>query len=145
MVLPHDFAWVAIVTLVALLFYAWTGVFVGRARGRHGVAAPAMTGHPAFERAVRVQANTLEWLAIFVPALWLFAIYANADVGAALGLIWIVGRYLYMQGYIQEAGKRSLGFMVQGAATLVLVFGGLVGAVWSLAHTGVRSLILTRT
>ena len=36
-----------------------------------GIDAPAMTGHPEFERAVRAHANTLEWLPIFLPSLWL--------------------------------------------------------------------------
>ena len=134
MSLPPDHAWVALVTLLALLFYAWTGVAAGRARYRHGVAAPAMTGHPAFGRAARVQANTLEWLVIFLPALWLFAIYANAPLAVVLGLVWIAARFLYMRGYLKEAGQRSTGFLVQGVATLALVIGAVGGAVWSLVH-----------
>ena len=33
-----------------------------------------MSGHPNFERHVRVQENTVEQLVIFLPALFLFAI-----------------------------------------------------------------------
>ena len=36
------------------------------------------------------------------------------------------------QGYIAEAGKRSMGFLVQGIAVLVLFLGGLAWAVMSL-------------
>ena len=130
-------AWVAIVTLLSLLFYAYTGVQVGRGRGRHGVDAPAMTGPPEFERLVRVQANTLEWLVIYLPSLWLFAAYVSATVGALLGVVWIVGRVLYARGYARAAAQRSTGFMIQLAAIAVLLFGALGGAAWSLVgHSG---------
>jgi len=49
----------AVITVLALLFYVWTGISVARARGKHGVKAPTMTGPAEFECAVRVQANTL--------------------------------------------------------------------------------------
>jgi hypothetical protein len=44
----------------------------------------------------RVQMNTLEWMPIFLPSLWLFAIYISDPIAAGLGLVWIVGRILYM-------------------------------------------------
>ena len=84
--------WTAVVTLLALLVYAWMGVQVGRARGKSGISAPAMTGDPSLERAVRVQSNTLEWLPIFLASLWLFAIYWNELVAAGMGIVWIIGR-----------------------------------------------------
>ena len=46
---------VAIVTLVALLVYFYMGMRVGRGRVLYGITAPAVTGHPDFERAYRVQ------------------------------------------------------------------------------------------
>jgi len=41
--------------------------------------------------------------AIFLPSLWLFAIYISDGLAAALGLVWIAGRILYMTGYSQAA------------------------------------------
>ena len=67
---------VALVTVVALMLFAWQGFRVGSARSRYGVEAPATTGHPDFERHFRVQANTLEGLVLFLPSLWLFALGA---------------------------------------------------------------------
>lgn len=131
---PHS--WVTIVTLVALLVYVWMGVRVGGARKKSGIAAPAMTGDPELERHIRVQANTLEWLPIFLPSLWLFAIYWSDMVAAGLGVVWIIGRVLYALGYAQSADKRELGFMVQMAATAVLLFGALGRAIWMLAVVG---------
>ena len=52
---------------LALLEYFIFGALVGQARGKHGVEAPAVTGHPEFERRLRVQQNTLEQLMIFIP------------------------------------------------------------------------------
>jgi glutathione S-transferase len=121
---PH--AYTAIVTLLALLTYVWMGLMVGAARRKSGIAAPAMTGDPLLERTIRAHYNTLEWLPIFLPSLWLFSIYWSADlVAAALGLVWIVGRIVYQLGYAQAPEKREVGFMIQMGATAVLLFGAL--------------------
>jgi len=121
--------WLTIITLLSLLFYVVTSAAVGHARAKHKVAAPAMVGPPAFERAVRVQANTLEWLPIYLPSLWLFAAVVNAPVAVALGAVWLVGRIIYMAAYLGAADKRGLGFTIQFLAAMALVFGGLIGAV----------------
>jgi glutathione S-transferase len=116
----------ALVTLAALFVYLWFAVLVGKARIQYKIAAPAVTGDPAFERLYRVQMNTLEWLPIFLPSLWLFA-YFVSDAGAALlGLVWIGGRIAYKQGYEAAAEKRSLGFGIQGLAAAVLALGALI-------------------
>ena len=129
-------ALVAIVTILALLLYFVMGLRVGQARSRFAVPAPAIAGNPDFERVFRVQANTLEWLPIFLPALWMFALYWNDLVASGIGVVWIVGRYLYMTGYSKEASARSAGFGVQALATGVLLFGALGKAVMVAAHIG---------
>jgi uncharacterized membrane protein YecN with MAPEG domain len=121
---------VAIVTLAALLLYFVMAIEVGRARARFGVPAPAISGHVDFERVFRVQANTLEWLPIFLVSLWLFAIYWSDLVAAGLGAVWIVGRILYMTGYAKAAEARSTGFLIQFAATIALLLGALGRLVW---------------
>ena len=126
------YAWVAIVTIASLIFYVVTGFQVGRGRSKHGVAAPAMTGHPDFERLVRVQANTLEWMVIYLPALWLFGVYVDARLAALLGVVWIVGRVIYARAYARDPASRTTGFAIQGLATLALMLGGLGGATWAL-------------
>ena len=128
--------WTAVVSLLALLIYFCMRLNVGRARGKTGIAAPAMTGDPILERAVRVHYNTLEWLPIFLVSLWLFAIYWNELVAAGVGVVWIVGRVIYSTGYMADPGKRSTGFLIQLAAVAVLLFGALGKIVWSLATGG---------
>lgn len=120
----------AVVTLMTLLLYFYMSLRVGQARTKYGVVAPAITGNADFERTFRVHANTLEWLPIFLASLWLFAIYWDDRVAAGLGLIWIIGRALYMTGYSKEAGARRLGFAVQALATGVLLFGALGRILW---------------
>jgi uncharacterized membrane protein YecN with MAPEG domain len=128
---------VALVTLLSLLVYLWMGLRVGGARSKFGVEAPATSGSPEFERYFRVHYNTLEWLVIYLPSLWLFAIYVNDLIAAGVGLVWIVGRILYALGYVKEAGRRSLGFLIQMLATAVLLFGSLGYIVWGLVQHGV--------
>lgn len=118
-------AYVAIVSLLALLVYFWMGLQVGRARAKCGVQAPAMTGDPVLERTIRAHYNTLEWLPLFLVPLWLFAIYWSDLVAALVGLVWIVGRVLYQMGYVRDPSKREAGFLIQALAVAVLLFGSL--------------------
>ena len=100
----------ALVTVLAVALYFFTGMLVARARQKFGVPAPAMSGHPDFDRVFRVQMNTLEWMPIFLPSLWLFAFYVSDWAAAVLGLVWIGGRVLYIRGYSAAAEKRHQGF-----------------------------------
>jgi glutathione S-transferase len=117
----------AIVTLLAMGFYFFTGIAVAKARVKFGVKAPAMAGHPDFERVFRVQMNTLEWMPLFLPSLWLFAFYVNDIAGAAIGVVWIFGRILYFRGYTAAAEKRGTGFGIQALAASALFVGAFAG------------------
>lgn len=124
----------ALVTLLAVILYFWIGFRVGQARVKFGVKPPATTGNPDFERAFRIQMNTLEWMPIFLPAIWLAAIYVS-DIGAALlGVVWIAGRVLYMRGYAEAAEKRETGFFVQAIAAGLLWLAALIGVLASMLH-----------
>jgi glutathione S-transferase len=124
----------ALVTCLAIALYFFTSIRVAKARAKFGIKAPAITGNDDFERVFRVQMNTLEWLPIFLPSLWLFAIYISDPVAAAIGLLWIAGRALYMTGYSQAANKRGRGFGIQALATGILWLGALGAIVWRLIH-----------
>ncbi|MCP3387012.1 MULTISPECIES: MAPEG family protein [unclassified Bradyrhizobium] len=118
----------ALVTLLAIAFYLFVTINVSRARSRTGIKVPATSGHPDFERAFRIQANTLEWMPIVLPSLWLSAVYIGDTVAAALGAVWIIGRVVYFIGYSKAAAKRGPGFLIQALAALALWVGAL-GAV----------------
>jgi glutathione S-transferase len=104
------FHFTALVTCLAVLFYFFTTIQVSKARAAYGIKVPAVAGNADFERVFRVQMNTLEWMPIFLPSLWLFAIYISDAIAAVLGLVWIAGRILYMTGYSQAAAKRGRSF-----------------------------------
>jgi uncharacterized MAPEG superfamily protein len=121
-------AYVAVVILLALLQYVVFGALVGRARGRYGVKAPAVTGHEIFERYFRAHYNTLELLVAFVPAIWLFGTYVSPSWAAGLGLVYLVGRVLYLRGYVADPAKREIGFGLSVLPIIVLIVGALWGA-----------------
>lgn len=118
---PHA----ALATGLAILIYVWTGFVVGKARKLHGVDYPNTHGPDDFNRVWRAHQNTLEQLVIFLPSLWLFALVVNELWAGILGLIWAVGRILYVRGYIVAAPKRAPGFTIAILATAVLLFGAL--------------------
>jgi len=124
----------ALVTLLAVLFYIVVITDVGRARARHGIQAPAITGNPDFERRYRVQMNTLEWMPVFLPSLWLFAITISDPIAAAIGLVWIIGRIIYYVSYVRLPAKRHAGFMIQFLAAFALWAGAIGALVWKLIH-----------
>ena len=121
------YPYTAAATLLALLLYLVLVMAVGRARGKYGIKAPAVTGNEHFERTYRVQMNTVEQMVFFLPALWLYALLVN-DIGAAVGgLIWVIGRAVYAAGYIAEPTKRGTGMMISFIAQIGLFLGALYG------------------
>lgn len=120
----------SLVTLLVCMLILATGINVGRARGRYGIKAPAVTGHELFERAYRVQMNTLENVVLMLPALWLYAGFIG-DRGAAIaGGIWLVARIWYALAYSASPAKRGPAFAIGMAA-----FAGLwLGAAWGVVR-----------
>ena len=116
---------VLVVTILALMQFLYFGMQVGGARGRTGLKAPAVSGNDEFERVFRVHQNTLEQLVVFVPALWIFAHVVNPLWGAGIGLIYIVGRFIYGAAYKKDPGTRAIGFTVSYVPSMVML-------VWSL-------------
>jgi len=128
-------AYVDIVTALAVLQFIVFGFKVGGARGRYGVKAPAITGNEIFERHFRVQQNTLEQLIAFLPGIYLFAHYFSPRVAAALGVVYLIGRELYAFTYVKDPDNRGVGFGMTFLPMVILVLGGLVGAVRALFFT----------
>ena len=129
----------AAVTILAVLVCFYTGIVVGNMRAKHGIKAPAVSGHPQFDRAYRVQMNTLEQIVIFLPLLWIATSFpiSMGYLAPALGLVWVVGRIVYMQGYMADPEKRGTGFIIGGVACLGLLILSLIGLVqaWMAIHS----------
>lgn len=116
---------VAVTAVLQLLFFS---ALVGQARGKYGVAAPAVVGHEIFERAYRVQMNTLELLVAFLPALFLAGKYWSQPAVAGLGAIYLLGRFIYWRAYMGAPKSRGLGFGLSSLPILLLLVAALVGA-----------------
>lgn len=133
--LVHHLPLTVLATLVALVVYFLMGLSVGQARTRFSVPAPATTGSPDFERRFRVHMNTLEWMPLFLPTLWLTASYWGDAPAAAAGAVWSVGRILYMTGYARDPKARGPGFAIQALTTLGLLIASLAGVGLQLYQT----------
>lgn len=120
---------VEIVIALAALQLVYFSLRVGHARGKYNVPAPATTGNEMFERFYRVQMNTLEMIVVFIPAIWLFGEHISPLWATILGAVYLVGRFAYLFGYVAEPKKRGPGFGLSFLPTLILLLGGLGGAV----------------
>lgn len=122
---------VELVAILAVIQFLFFGFRAGQARAQSGLKAPAVTGHDGFERAHRVQTNTLELLIAFLPSLFIAAHHWPPLLVSALGAVYLVGRALYARAYVADPSSRGRGFMVSFApiATLaIMAFLGILGA-----------------
>ncbi len=120
--------YVSLVTLLLVIQYLIFMLMVGAARSKSGIKAPAVTGDEQFERAYRVQMNTMEQLVMTLPAMWLSGLYFEPFVAALLGLTFFLGRVLYRVGYMKDPDKRGAGFGIGLLSTV-----GLIGtALWGM-------------
>ena len=117
---------VALLAVAELMFFA---VLVGRARGRYGVKAPAVSGHEMFERAYRVQMNTLELMVLFLPALFIAGKYWPQHYVAGVGSVYLIGRIIYWRSYVAAPASRGLGFALSMIPIMALIIGGLVAII----------------
>lgn len=121
--LPVLVAWLTVVLLLVVT------LLTGRARGKYGIAAPAVSGPPLFERTYRVQMNTLEHTVIFLPALWLASQSGHPACAGILGLAWLVGRVGYVPAYIRNPPSRHYPFLLAMIALLLMLILGAWGVV----------------
>jgi uncharacterized MAPEG superfamily protein len=132
------FLWTATVTLLIGFFYFFTAFRVGNLRQKHGIRAPATGGHPEFDRAYRVQLNTLEQMGIVLPFLWVAAFYPIpwAWLAPLIGVLWVLSRIVYRVGYMADPDTRLAGAMLGGLCDLALFIIAAVGVarVWFIPH-----------
>jgi glutathione S-transferase len=116
------------ITLLTVVLMFGLTFNVGRARAKYQVKAPAVTGHELFERAYRIQLNTIENVLMFLPALWLYAVFLSDKGAGDSGAIWLIARVWYAIAYQVNPAKRGLGFIIS-----ILVIAGL----WAGAAYGI--------
>ncbi len=127
---------VYLVMMMSLLQFWLFGLAVGSARVKYGVPAPATSGNPDFERVYRVQMNTLEQLAMFIPSMLIYAHFINARWAAGLGALYVIGRIIYFVGYKMDAKKRGWGFLVSSLPVIILMIGSIIALVRALISSG---------
>ena len=130
----------ACATLLAVMILFYTFGQAGKMRSRHKILAPAITGHPEFERALRVQMNTVEQVVIFLPLLWIATTYFRIYgwLPATLGFVWCLGRIIYSMGYMAAAEKRGTGFIISMLANVAL----LILSIYGLTATFIAGTVL---
>ena len=121
--------YVELVALLAVLQFFFFGVMTGRARAKSGLKAPATTGDEGFERMYRVQMNTLEVLVVFLPSLFIAAKYWPTLLVAGLGLVYLIGRFIYWRAYVGNPSTRPLGFMLSILPSVLLALLALIGII----------------
>ncbi len=119
----------ALVTIAAIFYTFVLSARVGALRVKTGVAAPATSGDPIFERAFRVHMNTVEQLVMFLPVLWLSVQVIGDAWTGLIGVVWLAGRIFYASGYMKNPTKRGPGMLITLSATLALVIVTIVGIV----------------
>ena len=119
-------AFIHFLALLAVFQYLLFVARAGQARDRYHIKAPAVTGDENFERAYRVQMNTLEQLIIFLPALLIAGHYVPGVWVSALGVAYLVGRMLYGRAYVRDPASRGPGFIMAMVANVLLLLTGLL-------------------
>lgn len=116
---------VFIVVVLALIQYIAFAMLVGRARAKYNVKAPATSGDPVFERYFRVQQNTLEQLVVFLPAIFIYSQLGNPMYAAGFGVVYLIGRMLYLRSYVKDPASRGIGFMLTFLPSVLMLIGSL--------------------
>ena len=116
-------------TIASLLMYIWVFMNAAKARSTHKIQAPTMDGPLEFLSVMRVQANTVEQLVLFLPLLWICSFFMSDMIAASLGAVWVLGRIVYALGYYQAPNKRTLGFGLSSLASASLLIASIVGLI----------------
>lgn len=119
----------SLVTLLIALYYLWVGIRVGLVRFKVKIPAPAVSGDPLLERAIRVQMNAVEHAPALLPALWLAAMWMSDTWAAVVGLVWVLARVAYQSLYMANPASRGPAYGAQFFAIVILIGMGLVGVV----------------
>lgn len=120
---------VGLITLLAMVLLFWVLFRVGGARTKYGVKAPLSDGPEEFLRIVRVQHNTVEQMVLFLPLLWVCALFFNPLLASVLGAIWLIARVWYALAYTADADKRHVPFLIAVVVNVVLFATSLIGVI----------------
>ncbi len=117
------FGWpfTGLVTLFTLLVVFVLAYQVGVARKKYNVSVPNTTGPEEFMCVFRAHANSVEYLVIFLPLLWITALAARDEIAAVIGVFWPISRIIYAMAYYKNPKNRFPGF-VMGVTVIAILF-----------------------
>ncbi|XP_051276820.1 microsomal glutathione S-transferase 2 isoform X2 [Dicentrarchus labrax] len=107
---------------------------VGWSRMAHKVLPPSVTGPPQFERTFRAHQNCVECYPVFLVTLWTCGMFFSELTAAAVGLVYIIARQIYFNGYVKSTKKRLPGFYLTLAVFVTLSLLGLIGILRGILH-----------
>src|SRR6266700_6499734 len=126
--MPLAYYLAAVDTILACLLTLALGGWSAYHRAKYKIEAPAVVGHPQFERAHRTHINTVENLVLLIPLLWIASVFYGGQLPFWLGLIWVVSRIIYAIGYAQTNTQMrgpgaGLGFLALVGLLVLSVIG----------------------
>ncbi|XP_070693259.1 microsomal glutathione S-transferase 2 [Pempheris klunzingeri] len=124
----------AAVSLLSALQMGYLARRVGLSRITHKVLPPSVTGPPEFERTFRAHQNCVECYPVFLVTLWTCGLFFSEVTAAAGGLLYIIARQIYVNGYVKSTKKRLLGFYLTLAVFVTLSLLGLSGILHGILH-----------
>jgi glutathione S-transferase len=62
------------------------------------------------------------WLAVFYPIRWPW-------LAPLIGVVWLLGRILYMRGYMADPNKRLTGAAMTGVSNIIMFFIAAAGVI----------------
>jgi uncharacterized MAPEG superfamily protein len=73
--------------------------------------------------------NTLEQMGLMLPLFWVATLFpaAPAAVVPLTGLVWVIGRILYMSAYLKDPARRGPGMAIGMLCTLALLILAIAG------------------
>jgi uncharacterized membrane protein YecN with MAPEG domain len=124
-----------LVIVLAVVEVLVLAMLVARGRGKYGVPAPAMTGHPRWERLCRVHQNSIEQLVMFIPLFFAYVLNVGVYSGLILGVVYLIARIVYAVGYVRDPGSRAVGAFLTLGVQAWLAVGALIGLAAKVARS----------
>eukprot|EP00112_Aurelia_sp_Birch-Aquarium-sp1_P006228 Seg1691.5 transcript_id=Seg1691.5/GoldUCD/mRNA.D3Y31 product="Microsomal glutathione S-transferase 2" protein_id=Seg1691.5/GoldUCD/D3Y31 len=98
------------ITLFSSIQMASFAKRVGMARSKYKIQPPATDGDENFVRVYRAHQNSVEFYPLFLGGLWSGSLMLHQTPACIFGMVYLVGRQKYFNGYSESTDKRMSGF-----------------------------------
>lgn len=125
---------VSAVSVLSALQMGYLARRVGWSREAHKIMPPVVSGPPEFERTFRAHQNCVEFYPIFLVCMWSCGVFFNEPIAAAGGLLYMIARLLYFNGYVKATKKRWPGFIMSVGLVAAMSLLGMIGIGQQILH-----------